>query len=622
MVFPILVLLISIFTGAATGQTLNPIIDSILMRDSEKLAADIYLPDASPGKTYPVILVQTPYNRIFYRYTGLPLIGFGLEASAFAFVVLDWRCFYGSAGACTSNFDRGEDGFDAVEWIANQEWCNGKVGTWGSSALGRVQYMTARENPPHLLCVAPLVAAPQYNYLEYFPGGDIRLEYVEQLDALGFGLSPVLYDHIVYDAFWSLSELATFYPASIQIPMFMIGGWYDHNIDVMFDFFAGLQSESPYEGHKMLIGPWAHGSVGKDLQGQLSFPSAAGWSDSLCLRFFGHFLLDETNGWNSEPNIHYFQGTQLGWQSTDLWPPENIFDQYFYLDNDNLLNPTPAQNNFTSSFTFHPKDPSPTIGGSTLRIDLEQGPYDQAPEVESRDDIKIFSSQILDEAIYVAGKPSIRLFVSSNRKDTDFAIRLTDVFPDGRSMLVTDAIKRMRFRDGFYAEDTAMMQPGAIYEINIDLQNLAYCFVAGHKIRLDITSSNFPRFDINLNNGGQMYLAGDTLAADNILIYGADKTAFLRLPIYDHQSGLNNKTSTNNFELFPNPCKNILKIKPGKVNIDKIKIFNGNGNKILEEKPGTYSGVYSINTKDLSPGIYLLEATWKGGNSALKFIKN
>src|SRR5205085_7359652 len=136
----------------------------------------------------------------------------------YIFVFVDWRGFYGSASAAYSGSPgHGEDGYDVVEWIAQQPWSNQKIGTWGASALGRVQYMTAKKNPPHLTCICPLVAGPQYEYVEYFPGGDLRTEYLEQLDGLGFGLSPVVMAHPVHDIAWTFSENANFYPDSINV---------------------------------------------------------------------------------------------------------------------------------------------------------------------------------------------------------------------------------------------------------------------------------------------------------------------------------------------------------------------------------------------------------------------
>jgi putative CocE/NonD family hydrolase len=178
-----------------SARALTPLVDSIPMRDGKKLAADIYL---SPNVNAATILVQTPYDRLWYRTLGLPLYGFNVATMPYNVVILDWRCFYGSQTACVANPDHGEDGYDAVEWIATQTWSDGQVATWGPSALGLVQYQTAKEQPPGLVCICPIVAGPQTQYRGYFEGGVYRTEFVTQLDALGYGLSPFLLSNQYY----------------------------------------------------------------------------------------------------------------------------------------------------------------------------------------------------------------------------------------------------------------------------------------------------------------------------------------------------------------------------------------------------------------------------------------
>ncbi|NTW34286.1 MAG: CocE/NonD family hydrolase, partial [Bacteroidetes bacterium] len=506
-----------IIVKSIVAQTI-PIIDSIPMRDGKKLACDIFLPDTSGGKHYSAILIQTPYNRIFYRYA-LPL-GIGtISNSNYAIITIDWRGFHGSASAWTLQSDKGMDGYDCVEWIAQQSWSDGKIGTWGASALGRIQYETAKENPPHLTCIVPLVAGSQYEYREYYEGGVLRTEYVQQLDSLGFGLGPVVRAHQIQDYFWNYSDTAFMYPEKIRIPVFMIGGWYDHNIPAMFELFDSLRLYSPLNvrnKHKMLFGPWAHGGfgfthVGTLQQGQLQYPEAAGWSDSLALRFFDYYLRNINNGWDTMPNIKFFQMGENTWNNIANWPPLGTTMYKLYFSNGTLTTQIPESASDSCIFQYDPRNPSPTVGGATLDDDLEQGPYDQSPIVESRNDILIFSTTTLAENVIMRGKPTIHLFVTSNRKDTDFSIRLTDVYPDNRSMLLYDGIKRLRFRDGYKASDTSAIIPGNIYSLTINLPEIANTFLAGHKIRVDITSSNYSRFDCNLNNGGIMYTAGDTL---------------------------------------------------------------------------------------------------------------
>ncbi|MCH8902551.1 MAG: CocE/NonD family hydrolase [Bacteroidetes bacterium] len=547
-------------------QVLSPNVDSILMRDGKKIAADIYLPDTV--NTWPTILIQTPYNRLLYRF-GLPLgVGLDLDSSKYAYVIIDWRCFYGSINACVASPQRGEDGFDIIDWIALQSWSDGKVGTWGASALGKIQYKTAKEKPPALVCCVPLVAGSQFDYLEYFPGGAARTAYIEQLDALGFGLSSILYANPHYNLLWQITEAAAMYPVDIEVPNLMIGGWYDHNVELMMELFEELRTNSPAKNdHRLLMGPWVHGGtgvayVGSSVQGELNYPAAAGWSDSLALVFFDYWLRSQSNGWGSSPIIQYFQMGEDQWDNTPSWPPAGTNMENFYLHSDGSMH-TGTHTNGTDSltFTYNPNNPSPTHGGPTLNQALNQGPYDQSNTVESRNDILIFTTPIQNQDVILKGKPEIQLFVGADMLDTDFAVRLTDVYPDGRSMLLADDIFRMRFRLGYTVNDTTHMNSGVVYEINLTLPDIAHTFVQGHSIRLDITGSNYPRFNRNMNTGGEMYPggSGDSLinpnVANNIVYLNNFYPSRLKLPL-DGYFSIEDPSIPPDYldlQIYPNP---------------------------------------------------------------------
>src|SRR6185436_13980451 len=369
-------ILLSLFVRSSLAQ-LTPLIDSIPMGDGKKLAADIYIPAAvSQG---PAILIQTPYNRQFFHF-GLPLqIGLNINTSNYIFVIVDWRGFYGSAAAgYLGSPSLGQDGYDCVEWIAQQAWNNGLVGAWGPSALGRVQFQTAKENPPHLTCICPLVAGPQYDYTEYFPHGALRTEYVQQLDALGYGLSPILMMHTVHDLTWTFAEATNFYPDSIMVPCFMIGGWYDHTVEFMIPFFNAIRTQSPanvQNEHRLLMGPWVHGGsgiaqVGSAVQGELTYNNAAHWNDSLALMFFDYHLRNISNGWNATSFVRYYQMGDDVWQNSSTWPPAGSAPVNFYLhQNGTLDNSVPSNVAGSNTLNYNPNDPSPTIGGPTLRTD-------------------------------------------------------------------------------------------------------------------------------------------------------------------------------------------------------------------------------------------------------------
>jgi hypothetical protein len=602
-----------------SAQILTPAIDSIPTQDGKKLAADIYLPDTSGGKTYPTILIHTPYNRLFYRWS-LPLVGTDIANSPFIFVIVDWRCFYGSAAACAGTYDRGLDGYDAVEWISAMPWSDGQVATWGPSALGKIQFETAKHNPPHLVCCVPLVAAPQMMYEIYFPGGCAREEYIEQLDALGYGMSPILYANTHYNLLWAYSESTTFYPDSIHVPMLMIGGWYDHNPNEGIAIFEGMRLQSDIavrDKHKILMGPWVHGGhgaayVGSNLQGQLNYPAAAGWQDSLAWRFFGYYLLGEANGYDTLNTWMYFQMGEDNWHSTNQWPESGYNDFQLYMHASGLLMSDQAPNTIDSlSFNYDPADPSPTVGGPTLRTDQFQGPYDQTDSVESRNDILVFTTPELSFDVAVQGYPKCILYVSSDRKDTDFAVRLTDVYPDGRSMLLLDGIHRMRFRNGYQISDTAFMQTGNVYQVEIEMNPTSHTFVAGHKIRVDISSANYPRFNANMNDGGEMYVSGDTLIAHNTVFCNSTYPSHLVLPLMSFPSTIS-EMETEKLNVYPNPFTDVLNLEIPRdwqgQNL-RLEIFGKDSKLVYSQESLTGNAVQVAPT--LASGQYLM-ILWNG----------
>lgn len=591
---------------------------SIPMRDGEFLAADYYLP--SGCTSCPVILIQTPYQKNWYRLS-LPLgVGTDLPNSNYAFVIVDWRGFYGSLPAAVPSPNRGEDGYDVIEWISQQSWCDGNIGTWGPSALGKIQFETAREQHPNHKCAVPLVAHPVFNYEDYYAGGVYKTEYVEQLDALGYGLSTVVLANPVKNITWTFAESQSTYPASINIPMFMIGGWFDHNVDAMLHFFDLLKTQSPVavrDKHKLLMGPWSHGgsgaaSVGSATQGDWSFPNAAGMSDSLALKFFDYYLRGLTsNEWTifDTYDSYEYETSAANMGNFDLreWTVFNPTN--FYLNNNAVLGSIPA-GNFDTTIVYDPTDPSPTVGGPTLKPVLDQGPYDQAPNVESRNDIATFTTSSMsnvDVAAVLYGKPEVHLFVSSDRKDTDFAVRLTDVDKNtGESIILADGIRRLRFRDGYAAADTVVGVPGTIYEMVIDMPCISHIVAYDHEIRLDVTSSNNPRFDRNLNNGGTMYAAGDTLVATNTIYMNPTNASYIKLPIY-YWGSVNDTDHSELIPTYPNPSNESIHIALPSDENWNISITDITG-KIISTQ-NYFGNKFKMDVSAFSSGIYFIRLT-------------
>ena len=597
------------FAGAM-AQGLQPQNIDIPMSDGKTLSAHLYLP--SLQGSYPVVLIQTPYNKNFFKF-GLPLgVGQDLAGSPYAFVVLDWRCFYGSVSACTPNPDRGQDGYDAVEWIAGQPWCNGKVATWGSSALGIIQFQTARKQPPHLVACVPVVASPHTHYQQYYPGGALRTEYLQTLSILFSNAvaNPVV-NNPFYNFTWMLAETSTMYPDDIQVPMLLIGGWYDHNTDDVITMFDTLRAMSPVASqHRLLMGPWTHSGASNSPaeQGGLSFPEAADWSVNIANEFLAYYLLDENNGWDLSPPVRYFQMGDNTWLSTEKFPPSpDVIKDYYLYQNHEMGEVLPSADSAALNFNYDPANPSPTIGGKTLSPVLLQGPYDQS-EVETRNDALVFTGPALTGALRVNGKVTLSLHVASDRKDTDFTARLTDVHPDGQSFLLGETIRRMRFRQGFGTSDTASMVPGQVYEINLDFDHLAHSFLPGHRVRLIVSSSNYPRYNRNMNTGAEMYPNGnmDTLVnplvAHNKVLVQGNYPSRISLPL-SLSTSIVEPPGQIQLELFPNPAKGHVFLR-NLPRVGSLQIFDLQGRFLLQKKLG--AGLQKLDIHALAPGQYLL----------------
>lgn len=595
----------------------------IPMRDGRNLFADLYLPNDTD--TFPVVLVQTPYGKNFSRTAGLPLgIWHDLPNSPFAFVVMDWRCRFASIGACNPDAERGEDGYDAVEWIAAQSWCTGKIGTVGPSALGNVQYQTAREQPPHLVCAIPEVASPQFNYRQYLPGGVLRAEYFKTLSWLFPGAGfDLMVANPYYNLIWQIAEASTMYPEDISIPMFLVGGWYDHNLVdnlIMMDTLMRASDPGVRDEHKILIGPWVHGGTGDGFlgsleQGQLTYPEADGFNHTLSRQFMEHYLLGIDNGWENQNRYTFFQMGDNKWYQAETWPPANISNVELFINPNHLLTSEAAQRNEAYEYFYDPEDPSPTIGGKTLSLDLDQGPFDQAL-VEERDDNVVLSTAPFASSLPVQGKVVVELHFASDRLDTDVILRLTDVYPDGRSMLLSESALRMRFREGFRVVDTAFLTASEIYPITLEFDDIAHTFQPGHQLRLIITSSNYPNLNRNMNNGGEMYPDNnpDTLVAPlvatNQIWYGPEFPSRITLPVQQSSTSTSILDAASaKITVQPNPASSLIEIK-GIPRGSKLSVFDHSGRICIQQ---TYISGQKIDISQLPLGIYLLSALDKNG---------
>ena len=511
----------------------------IPMRDGQSLTADVYLPKG--GGKYPVVLIQTPYNKDPMRPSWLGEGRWGANSlftdANYAFVVVDWRGKFASRNAQLPdkqpNF--GQDGFDAIAWIVKQEWSNGKVATWGLSALGRVQYETAQENPPNLVCAVPIVMPLNLDYDTYFPGGVLWEEFALMLGRIGFGtaIRDNLASRPLKNEAWQAMAASFIKSEDFRIPMLFIGGWFDIYTDGVISGFEAVRAKGGEKARahsRLIIGPWVHG-IDQLKNGQLEFPAAHYFGMKKTRAFVDYWVRDVSNGFDkTEAPITYFQMGANEWRTTESWPPKDSREQAFYFSPDKSLSTqTPKADVTPLTFRYDPANPAPTVGGHVLTPELQPGPADQREKVESRNDVLVFSTPVLERDLAITGKVKVKLFVSSDRSDTDFTAILTDVYPDGRSISITEGIRRMRLRNSTTKEE--LMKPGEVYPVTIELTSTALTFLKGHRVRVIVSSSNYPKYALNLNDGGPMYRKGTGLVATNTVYGDKQRPSALILPV-------------------------------------------------------------------------------------------
>jgi uncharacterized protein len=463
-----------------------------------------------------------------------------------------------------------------------------------------------------------MVAHPQFAYDEYFYGGVLEEARLEQLDALGYGLSTVIMANVYYSNTWTFAENASWTPEEISIPTLQIGGWYDHNIDKMMDWYTACRAESTLPNEQyLLVGPWVHGGtgiayVGSSVQGELSYPNAALVNNDLSWEFFNYYLLDSVNNWPITPKITYYETGKDLWNiSNSSTIEETIYDNLYLNENDQLIS---FDGNGSTSFVCDPNNPAPTIGGATLHTSLDQGPYDQI-SLESRNDIITFATGELPYDFTISGRVKCDLYVESNQPDGDVMVHLVDVYPDGRNMLITDGARRMRFRNGYTQASEAFMTPGTVYNVEVELPFTNYTWKAGHQLKIYIGGNSDNRWDVNMQNGGQMYVAGTANVANITIHHNPTYPSKIELPV-DVQVISVAENALLPIEIYPNPAKDILSIQSNEA-FDTYEIYDLNGRLIdsgeLKNQP--------IGVKHLGKGIYMLRLKNDFQFAAKKFIK-
>jgi putative CocE/NonD family hydrolase len=562
------------------------------MRDGTVLRGDVFRGDDS--EKHPAILLRCPYNKLLLGDTDfLSLVDAAF--AGYAMVVQDVRGRFASEGEYDGgdNFfaREGPDGYDSVEWVASQPWCDGNVGMAGGSYMALLQWMAAMESPPHLKAIAPWIYGTSTRIESALLDGVINLsvwsfwtawmgmDIADKLEKQGKDVSQmrqmlnraILNPEEVYSflplkdvphfqfedlrEIWNVRVLngipgpqdaeGSWWPYDkINVPCFHVSGWYDAYTRGTFHNFLSMRKEGgtelAREGQHVLMGPWSHALQLPSFVGDIKFgPFADGRGAQLTERhiaFFNKYL----RGMDIElPAIRYFVMGRNLWQDADTWPLPQTQWQKFFLHSkghantaggDGLLSRDKPSSELADIFVYNPHLPVPTTGGrGSPKLDnFVPGPLEQS-RIARRNDVLCYTSPELDEDMEVTGPLALHLFASTSVRDTDFTAKLIDVYPDGRAYNVADNIVRARYRKSVFEPE--LVTPGEVIEYIINMGNSSQLFRKGHRIRIDISSSNFPAFDRNMNTGNPIGEDARGIPAMQTIYHQSEYPSHIALPV-------------------------------------------------------------------------------------------
>ena len=533
----------------------------ITMHDGVKLAANLFRPGQA-GRL-PTILLRTPYNKGDHITPQLQTyVDHGYNV-----VFEDVRGRYESEGTFSPLSQEPRDGEDTLNWIAAQPWSDGKLAMTGGSYMGFVQWQVAVQNNPHLKAIFPVVSGDDdYRDRFYSPGGAMkwghRLEWVSEnmhepdytpppfrsyiwslplrsADKLVTGgatnILEAAFNHPSYDAFWK-NMSARERLKDCKVPVFSVGGWYDNYVEGDLDAFTILRKSTGL--NRIVVGPWPH-NMSVTFKTVDFGPSAASPVRRLQVEWFDEWLKGKSVPAESVPPVRIFVMGANQWRDENEWPLARAIPAKFYLSSDGHANSLSGDGMITEKrdrktredrFTYDPKKPVQTMGGAVCCNEkvFPWGPMDQRP-VEQRSDVLVYSSETLREDVEVTGPISLVLYAATTAPDTDFTGKLVDVYPDGRAINLTDGILRTRYRDGL-DQPKLLTKPGAV-KFTIDLGVTSNLFRKGHKIRLEVSSSNFPRFDRNPNTGRPVADESRLATALQTVYHDRRHRSYLNLPV-------------------------------------------------------------------------------------------
>lgn len=537
---------------SAFGDITNETV-SVPMRDGVKLATDIYRGDAADRA--PVVLIRTPYDRTKQKAAAERWVQAG-----YVFVAQDCRGTRASEGVLAPYNNEGQDGFDTIEWITRQPWCNGRVGMIGGSYVGAVQWQASVENPPGLVAIAPQATWSSF-YRNLYLGGSVRLSLISGWiagntpkpdgvtpadmndallrlplsdvdEAIGWPM-PWLDAYLTHpepNGFWTRLDLTTRLP-ELQLPVLHVVGYHDFFSRESVDNFVLMQQHArdpaTRRHQRLVLGPWDHGTIGKSKVAEVDFGAEAALDvAAIQLDWFDrHLKQDATAQAKPFPPVKYFSMGDNVWREAQTWPPEGVVATSFFLHSDGQANTrhgngrlsrkAPTQEQPADSFKADPSNPTPSSPVTETRPlkATVWGPVDQRA-TEDRNDVLVYTSDVLTEPLTFAGNIEAKLSVSTDTPDADWVVKLIDVHPDGFAPHLARGILRGRYRRSLLKPE--LMQPGQVYEITIDLGPAAAMIAKGHRLRVDISGADFPLYDRNPNTTEGIFGNNTAIATEQV----------------------------------------------------------------------------------------------------------
>ncbi len=575
-----LMLIFVLAAGAAVPEAIQ-----VPMRDGVKLAAHLYRPDTK-GR-FPILLLRTPYGRTAQLTPNQE----SLLHRGFAVVLQNVRGRYGSEGV----FDPLRQGFDDAEdtlrWLERQPWSNGRIGMFGGSYSGLAQWKAAATKAPALKAIFPVHSGIDDYFDRYYSrGGAFRLGHrilwlAQNLAAPGFtppsfdryvrhvplrtmdtvaagqplSLLRRVLDHPAYDAFWSEMSVAERLDPAQSPPAFIVSGWYDPNVEGDLDWFSRLAAAKP-AAHRIVVGPWAHNMStpfpNVDFGPRSRYPVLRAQH-----QWFDAHVKGEGATPAGGPVSLFVMGANV-WREESEWPLNRAVATKFFLRAGRRLSATPDRE-WKETWRYDPRDPVPTLGGATCcdPAIFPWGPKDQRP-LESRADVLTFSSAPLTQDIEITGPIRALLHVQTTAPDTDFTVKLLDIFPSGEARNLCDGILRLRYRRGL--NTPILSQPGEHHAIMVDAGVTSNVFREGHRIGVEISSSNFPKYDRNPNTGRAIADEAQTITATQSLWLGGRRASHLILPVVPRPATIappvRTETKRTSAASHPKPARSLARV--------------------------------------------------------------